>query len=243
MSQYLAWGFPLIHIVEIFQINDSWSLRPEGVWSHTHTLTSCKQWKKNCSVTSAASCRTAMLETMLTNGGQVPSRCGCGSGRLGAGAGLIRHRMMRDDWRTADHRWQDDDVISAHVLIWTDRHTFTSFAVLSVETLPHRAIPLHIIGTLWLPVEPFMCYITVWYYSRTGTALLFWRDFLPLFSFSSSSSVVKKPSLYSSQSQKLVRFFPSLWNCPAVAIATVHKAHPRPAAVRETSRRRCGKVM
>lgn len=54
-----------------------------------------------------------------------------------------------------------------------------------------------------------MCYITVWYYSRTGTALLFWRDFLPLFSFS-SSSVVKKPSLYSSQSQKLVRFFSPL---------------------------------
>lgn len=54
-----------------------------------------------------------------------------------------------------------------------------------------------------------MCYITVWYYSRTGTALLFWRDFLPLFSFS-SSSVVKKPSLYSSQSETCQIFFFSL---------------------------------
>lgn len=61
---------------------------------------------------------------------------------------------------------------------WIARHTHLDPA----EALPHSAPnpPFRVGGKLWFPVEPLACYIRGWNYSNgAGTALLFWRDFLP----------------------------------------------------------------
>ena len=108
--------------------------------------------------------------------------------------------------------------------LWNLLWVFTSQQYLwpdlsRTRALPQRSSLMEGSGSQWTRPS----YITVWNYSRAGTGLLFWRDVLLLFSFS-SSSVVNKPSLLARTLMSSPHFFPLSWNDPAVATATEQKA-------------------
>ena len=99
---------------------------------------------------------------------------------------------------------------SSHRHLWPD--------LSRTRALPQRSSLMEGSGSQWTRPS----YITVWNYSGAGTGLLFWRDVLLLFSFS-SSSVVNKPSLLARTLESSPHFFPLSWNDPAVATATEQK--------------------
>lgn len=129
-------------------------------------------------------------------------------------------------WRSTPrmHCTSTDDAKKKRNWLWNLMWVFTSQRYLwpdlsRTRALPQRSSPMEGSGSQWTRPS----YITVWNYSRAGTGLLFWRDVLLLFSFS-SSSVVNKPSLLARTLKSSPHFFPLSWSDPAVATATEQKA-------------------
>lgn len=121
------------------------------------------------------SCRQCVGQTMLTTRGESSWRPGsalCHMWRISLQV-WVTCLETGQDRSSVDEGWLTDcgppiagprPSICSHLNTnrQTHFHLLRGHLETSIlETLPHRAIPLHIIGTLWLPVEPFVLHNSV----------------------------------------------------------------------------------